>query len=130
MPNQNTPEYLEKLLERVTENLRHVQFAPNVQMHAVPGDMFTGEASDSDERDSDDADEFDEFFGLDALRRRRAAEHSIMEPDQERNPSETHQPMAQKDLTAKFEDLGVLEGQSDQGADSDDHASAADSQSE
>ena len=81
MPNQNSREYLEKVLQRVTENLRNVQFAPSVQMHHVPRDMFTGEVEEEDEvdggrgrgRDEEgrSEDEFDEFYGLEDLHRRR-----------------------------------------------------------
>lgn len=82
MPNQNSTEYLHKVRERIVENLRHVQFAPNVQMHHVPGGMFSGAMDDEDgdeggERDKDDGrfnneqsdDEFEELFGLEEIRR-------------------------------------------------------------
>lgn len=101
MANQNTPEYLNKVHERIIENLRHVQFAPNVQMHGVPADTFTGEA-DSDGPDGASEDEFDEFFGLEELHRRRAREQE--KGGQEGSGSEQHP----KDLTANFEDLDVI----------------------
>lgn len=49
MENMNTREYLDKILIQVRENLRHTQFAPNVQMQDVPRD------ADYDSNDEEDA---------------------------------------------------------------------------
>lgn len=74
MPNQNSEQYLLKVRERIVENLRHMQFAPSVQMHHVPANMFTAaDEVDSDAPDVRSEDEFDEFFGLEELHRRRQA---------------------------------------------------------
>lgn len=137
MANLNSRDYLEKLRTRILENLRHVQFAPSVQMHSVPADMFTGEvdSDNGDEQHTDD--DFDEFFGLDALHRRRAAEESIRKAnptaiseteldekgandgndgdqengntaDAEDSGDAEDEKEKEKDLTADFEDLNVL----------------------
>ena len=137
MANLNSRDYLEKLKTRIMENLRHIQFAPSVQMHSVPAEMFTGEVDSDNGDDQHSDDEFDEFFGLDALHRRRAAEESIRranpnaqsDDDEEEEPrgdkdaksgneadnghvadAEDESPLAvkEKDLTADFEDLNVL----------------------
>lgn len=127
MANLNTREYLDKLRTWVIENLRHVQFAPNVQMHTVPADMFTGEVDSDNGDDQHSEDEFAEFFGLDSLHRRRAAVEPINKPnpnsalnggneaddegDDEKNSSKiAFKKQAEKDLTAEFEDLNVISG--------------------
>lgn len=148
MPNLNSREYLQKLSARVIDNLRQMQFAPSVQMHTVPPDMFTGEVDSEEEGDGDrdragvkhSDDEFDQFFGLESLHRRRATSESIRqinpqsrveqddhdEYDEDRAESGNEdygeggsggrraygakESAEQKDLTARFEDLGVIKG--------------------
>lgn len=79
MTNLNTKEFLEKCKIRIIENLRHVQFAPSVQGHVAPPDMFSDseleEASD-DERRGDHED--DNIFGTYS---RRAGTAGIMDSD-------------------------------------------------
>lgn len=58
MPDLNTPEYLHKCTSTILENLRHVQFAPSVQSHSVPMDMFANSEDDMDDA-NDDTNEFD-----------------------------------------------------------------------
>ncbi|KAL1765369.1 histone deacetylase 1 isoform X2 [Sigmodon hispidus] len=53
MTNQNTNEYLEKIKQRLFENLRMLPHAPGVQMQAIPEDATPEENGDSDEEDSD-----------------------------------------------------------------------------
>jgi histone deacetylase 1/2 len=57
MTNLNSPEYLEKCKSRILENLRHCQFAPSVQMHSVPSDMF---GNDETEQFDEKEDSFNE----------------------------------------------------------------------
>ena len=52
--NANIPENLEKIKNKLLENLRQLQPAPNVQMHYAPP---AGRASDQSESDTLDADE-------------------------------------------------------------------------
>ena len=58
MPDLNTPEYLHKCTSTILENLRHVQFAPSVQSHSVPKDMFANRENEMDDA-FDDTNEFD-----------------------------------------------------------------------
>jgi len=45
MDNQNTPEYLQKCLERLIENLRHVQHAPGIQSTTLESAAISAEAT-------------------------------------------------------------------------------------
>ncbi|PIA12995.1 histone deacetylase Clr6 [Coemansia reversa NRRL 1564] len=49
MDNANTPEYLDKIFEMVSEQLRHIPHAPSVQIQQVPRDW--PEESDNEEDD-------------------------------------------------------------------------------
>ncbi|EHH21317.1 hypothetical protein EGK_04341 [Macaca mulatta] len=51
MTNQNTNEYLEKIKQRLFENLRVLPHAPEVQMQAIPEDKIPEESGDEDEED-------------------------------------------------------------------------------
>ncbi|KAI8910871.1 hypothetical protein EDD86DRAFT_203815 [Gorgonomyces haynaldii] len=51
MENMNSKEYLEKMKTKILEHLRHIDFAPSVQMHQVPHDMYS---SDDEEEESKD----------------------------------------------------------------------------
>ncbi|KAG0249763.1 hypothetical protein DFQ27_009802 [Actinomortierella ambigua] len=51
MKNDNTPQDLENLKRTIIENLRHIPFAPSVQMQEVPRDY-----TPSDDEDEEDAD--------------------------------------------------------------------------
>uniref|UniRef100_A0A8I5ND05 histone deacetylase n=1 Tax=Papio anubis TaxID=9555 RepID=A0A8I5ND05_PAPAN len=53
MTNQNTNEYLEKIKQRLFENLRMLPHAPRVQMQAIPEDAIPEESGDEDEEDPD-----------------------------------------------------------------------------
>ncbi|KAL1779838.1 histone deacetylase 1 [Sigmodon hispidus] len=51
MTNQNTNEYLEKIKQRLFENLRMLPHAPGVQKQATPEDAIPEESGDEDEED-------------------------------------------------------------------------------
>ncbi|MEJ1286734.1 hypothetical protein NN561_017743 [Cricetulus griseus] len=53
MTNQNTPEYMEKIKQRLFENLRMLPHAPGVQMQAIPEDAVHEESGDEDGEDPD-----------------------------------------------------------------------------
>lgn len=53
MTNQNTNEYLEKIKQRLFENLRMLPHAPGVQMQAIPEDAPHPDSGDEDEEDPD-----------------------------------------------------------------------------
>ena len=50
--NLNMPDALEKIKNKVFENLRQLQPAPNVQMHHAPADAVMDDDDDEDEPDS------------------------------------------------------------------------------
>ncbi|MGH0182175.1 UNVERIFIED_CONTAM: hypothetical protein FKN15_008765 [Acipenser sinensis] len=53
MTNQNTNDYLEKIKQRLFENLRMLPHAPGVQMQAIPEDAIQGDSGEEDEEDPD-----------------------------------------------------------------------------
>ncbi|KAF7477214.1 hypothetical protein GHT09_011713 [Marmota monax] len=53
MTNQNMNEYLEKIKQRLFENLRMLPHSPGVQMQAIPEDAIPEESGDEDEEDPD-----------------------------------------------------------------------------
>uniref|UniRef100_A0A8D0HKG3 Histone deacetylase 1 n=1 Tax=Sphenodon punctatus TaxID=8508 RepID=A0A8D0HKG3_SPHPU len=53
MTNQNTNEYLEKIKQRLFENLRMLPHAPGVQMQPIPEDAIPEDSGDEDEEDPD-----------------------------------------------------------------------------
>jgi histone deacetylase 1/2 len=54
MPNQNTVEYLEKIKNRLLENLRMLPHAPGVQVQDIPEDTINVESDDEDQIDKDE----------------------------------------------------------------------------
>ncbi|CAG5964899.1 unnamed protein product [Menidia menidia] len=53
MTNQNTQEYLDKIKQRLFENLRMLPHAPGVQMQAIPEDVVPDDKLDEDTEDPD-----------------------------------------------------------------------------
>ncbi|CAG09908.1 unnamed protein product, partial [Tetraodon nigroviridis] len=51
MTNQNTNDYLEKIKQRLFENLRMLPHAPGVQMQAIPEDAVQEDSGDEEEED-------------------------------------------------------------------------------
>ncbi|KFP83316.1 Histone deacetylase 1, partial [Acanthisitta chloris] len=51
MTNQNTNEYLEKIKQRLFENLRMLPHAPGVQMQPIPEDAVQEDSGDEEEED-------------------------------------------------------------------------------
>ncbi|KAF9923016.1 histone deacetylase [Linnemannia zychae] len=74
MKNDNTPEDLHNLKMQVIENLRHIPFAPSVQMQEVP-------------RDYSSSDDEDDEMDVDSRITRRLADARIV-PDEELSDSE------------------------------------------
>lgn len=54
MSNQNTTEYLEKIKNRLFENLRMLPHAPGVQVQAIPEDAVNDESDDEDKVNKDE----------------------------------------------------------------------------
>ncbi|KAH6570440.1 hypothetical protein BASA62_004357 [Batrachochytrium salamandrivorans] len=46
MENMNSREYLDHMKSKILENLRHLNFAPSVQMHQVPHDTYSSDEDD------------------------------------------------------------------------------------
>ncbi|MEQ2252819.1 putative histone deacetylase 1-B, partial [Ilyodon furcidens] len=53
MTNQNTQEYMDKIKQRLFENLRMLPHAPGVQMQPIPEDAVPDETVDEDTEDPD-----------------------------------------------------------------------------
>lgn len=53
MTNQNTQEYMDKIKQRLFENLRMLPHAPGVQMQAIPEDAVLDDTVDEDAEDPD-----------------------------------------------------------------------------
>uniref|UniRef100_A0A8C9B5M5 Histone deacetylase 2 n=1 Tax=Phocoena sinus TaxID=42100 RepID=A0A8C9B5M5_PHOSS len=53
MTNQNTPEYMEKIKQRLFENLRMLPHAAGVQMQAIPEEAVHEDSGDEDGEDPD-----------------------------------------------------------------------------
>uniref|UniRef100_A0A3B4B6F5 Histone deacetylase n=1 Tax=Periophthalmus magnuspinnatus TaxID=409849 RepID=A0A3B4B6F5_9GOBI len=53
MTNQNTQEYMDKIKQRLFENLRMLPHAPGVQMQAIPEDAVPEDTVDEDKEDPD-----------------------------------------------------------------------------
>ncbi|MED6279227.1 Histone deacetylase 2 [Characodon lateralis] len=53
MTNQNTQEYMDKIKQRLFENLRMLPHAPGVQMQPIPEDAVPDETVDEDTEDLD-----------------------------------------------------------------------------
>ncbi|XP_023170851.1 histone deacetylase Rpd3 isoform X1 [Drosophila hydei] len=54
MTNQNTAEYLEKIKNKLFDNLRLLPHAPGVQIQAIPEDAINDESEDEDKVDKDE----------------------------------------------------------------------------
>lgn len=55
-PNQNSPEYLDKIKCKLLENLRMIPHVPSVQMQTIPDDAMNVDEIDSEKMDaSEDA---------------------------------------------------------------------------
>lgn len=78
MENHNTREYLEKVRTRVVENLRHVTFAPSVQIQDVPRDVYS-----SDEEDEDDSKNKDKRITQKMRDKRRVSELELSDSEDE-----------------------------------------------
>ncbi|KAI5935956.1 Histone deacetylase 2 [Manis javanica] len=76
MPNQNTPEYLEKIKQRLFENLRMLPHAPGTQMQALPADAVL---EDSGDEDGDP----DKRISIQALNKRIACDEEFSDSEDE-----------------------------------------------
>ncbi|PVV04355.1 hypothetical protein BB560_001145 [Smittium megazygosporum] len=56
MENLNTPEYIEQLITDIFENLKQIEHAPSVQLHATPRDWPGYDTEDEDEKNDSDID--------------------------------------------------------------------------
>ena len=54
MANQNTGEYLDKIKNRLFENLRMLPHAPGVQMQVIHEDALNDESNDDDDNENTD----------------------------------------------------------------------------
>uniref|UniRef100_A0A8C5EQH6 Histone deacetylase n=1 Tax=Gouania willdenowi TaxID=441366 RepID=A0A8C5EQH6_GOUWI len=77
MTNQNTTEYLEKIKQRLFENLRMLPHAPGVQMQAIPEDAPHADSADEEEEDPD------KRISIRAHDKRRACEEEFSDSEDE-----------------------------------------------
>uniref|UniRef100_A0A8C5PQA3 Histone deacetylase 2 n=1 Tax=Leptobrachium leishanense TaxID=445787 RepID=A0A8C5PQA3_9ANUR len=92
MTNQNTPEYMEKIKQRLFENLRMLPHAPGVQMQAIPEDAIQEDSGDEEGEDPDkrismsghvaeSPELYIPSFGYNATRREATATHHVRASD-------------------------------------------------
>jgi histone deacetylase 1/2 len=77
MENMNSKEYLQKMTSKILENLKNLDFAPSVQMHQVPHEMYSSE----DEEDTNENKE--ERITQKMSDRRRVPENELSDSEDE-----------------------------------------------
>jgi histone deacetylase 1/2 len=83
MPNQNSPEYLDKIKCKLIENLRLIPHAPGVQMTAIPDDAMNIEENEAEQMDASEDASADKRGGGQIARDKRITN------DQDMSDSET-----------------------------------------
>jgi histone deacetylase 1/2 len=83
MPNQNSPEYLDKIKCKLIENLRLIPHAPGVQMTAIPDDAMNIEENEAEQMDASEDASADKRGGGQMARDKRITN------DQDMSDSET-----------------------------------------
>ena len=83
MPNQNSPEYLDKIKCKLIENLRLIPHAPGVQMTAIPDDSMNIEENEAEQMDASEDASADKRGGGQIARDKRITN------DQDMSDSET-----------------------------------------
>ena len=71
MPNQNSPEYLDKIKCKLIENLRMIPHAPGVQMTAIPDDAMHVEENEAEQMDAAEDAAADKRGGSDMAKDKR-----------------------------------------------------------
>lgn len=95
MPNQNSPEYLDKIKCKLIENLRMIPHAPGVQMTAIPDDAMHVEENEAEEMDAAEDAAADKRGGSQMARDKRITN------DQDIEDSENEEEEAKKSMTHK-----------------------------
>jgi len=93
MPNQNSPEYLDKIKCKLIENLRMIPHAPGVQMTAIPDDAMNVEEGDAERMDAAEDAAADKRGGSDLAKDKRithSQDISDSENEDEENGGKTH----------------------------------------
>jgi histone deacetylase 1/2 len=93
MPNQNSPEYLDKIKCKLIENLRMIPHAPGVQMTAIPDDAMNVEEADAERMDAAEDAAADKRGGSDLAKDKRithSQDISDSENEDEENGGKTH----------------------------------------
>jgi len=83
MQNQNTPEYLDKIKQRLYENLRMIPHAPGVQMAPIPEDAIQDDSDDEE----DDQKNKDTRISIRASDKRISNEGEYSDSEDETDPS-------------------------------------------
>lgn len=95
MPNQNSPEYLDKIKCKLIENLRMIPHAPGVQMVPIPDDAMNVEENEAEEMDAAEDAAADKRGGSQMARDKRITN------DQDISDSENEEEEAKKSMTHK-----------------------------
>ena len=95
MPNQNSPEYLDKIKCKLIENLRMIPHAPGVQMVPIPDDAMNVEENEAEEMDAAEDAAADQRGGSQMARDKRITN------DQDIEDSENEEEEAKKSMTHK-----------------------------
>mgnify|MGYP003683317225 CR=1 FL=1 len=95
MENLNTPEYLDKIKERLFENLRQINHAPSVPFQQTPRD------NDGDDDDDDDNDD-DKDVRVPSARASRAARSVARPPPPPPSPAPLTHPHLMRDVRVAF----------------------------
>ncbi|ELW48624.1 Histone deacetylase 1 [Tupaia chinensis] len=97
MTNQNTNEYLEKIKQRLFENLRMLPHAPGVQMQAIPEDAVPEESGE-------DEDDPDKRISICSSDKRIACEEEFSDSDEEGEGGRKNSSNFKKAKRVKIED--------------------------
>ncbi|TNN83122.1 Histone deacetylase 1 [Liparis tanakae] len=95
MTNQNTNDYLEKIKQRLFENLRMLPHAPGVQMQAIPEDAVQEDSGDEEEEDAN------KRISIRAHDKRIACEEEFSDSEDEEVKEEEKVPEEEKMDTSK-----------------------------
>lgn len=86
MPNQNSPEYLDKIKCKLLENLRMIPHAPGVQMQAIPDDAMNIDEGDAEQMDAAEDASADKRGGSQRAKDKRITHDQDMSDSDDENP--------------------------------------------
>lgn len=87
MPNQNSPEYLDKIKCKLLENLRMIPHAPGVQMQTIPDDAMNIDENDAEQMDAAEDAAADKRGGSQRAKDKRIANDQDLSDSDDENPN-------------------------------------------